>query len=313
MREKHLNQMKIIECLINSREMTFEQLKAECGVKADTMHSRTLSRYLKELSEEKLIIRNNGKYHLNRERFLANNHGINDVWQKLLNCAIESGEIECYRNIKKFIKPEHQDNLLSDEALLRFRETVIENVRMLNDDERKIRLLKAAIQGENEIQMEHKGKRIQIVPLCIVTSRDGYRNYVFGLRRKRQMVIMELSQIHIVKFLDRNPVPDREEYLEKIRQSWDIDISESVHVKLLLRKDYDRERNLERQLKKYFGKPKECGDNKCVFEGELSGISDFKKWIREHMEAVCILEPKKIREELMEALTVKIGRYEQNG
>lgn len=313
MRAKHLNQMKIIECLINNREMTFEQLKTWIGVDEDTIHSRTLSRYMDELSEENFIICDQGRYSINKERFQINNHSINDAWKKLLNCALESGEIDCYKKIREFIKPASQDDLFSDEALSRFKETIIENIKILGDDEGELRLLKAAIQNEDELLIEHKGKSKQIIPLCVVTSRDGYRNYLFGLRRKRNMEVMELSEVHIMKFLGKNRVPDREEYLEKIRRSWDIDMSEPVHVKVLLRKEYDKNGTLAKQLSRYFGKPVEYRENQYVFENELAGISDFTKWVREHMEAVCILEPERIKNELMEALKVKIGRYEKNG
>lgn len=313
MRGKHLNQVRIIEALISNGEMSFEQLTRECGVEADYIHIKTLKRYIKELLQEKYIVSNNKRYRLNKERFLVNNFGINEVWKKLLNCAIESGEIECYKKIRDFVKPQLQEDLFCDESLLRFKENIIENIKILNDDEQKIYLLKKAILQESELQMIYKGKLLQMLPLCIVTSRDGYRNYVFGVRRREQEVMLSLPEIHNLKFLKKKHICNKEMHLEKIKNSWDIDISDPVHVKVLLRKDYDKDGNLEKQLRKYFGKAEVCRENQSIFEGTVSGISDFKTWIREHMDACCILEPEKIKKELIDALIVKIGRYEQNG
>ena len=125
MRSKHLNQMRILECLISNREMSFEQLEVVMGVDIDAIHSRTLSRYINELLMEEYIVCNQGRYRLNTERFLANNNGINDGWRKVLNYALESGEIECYRKIRAFIKPTLQGDLFNDEALSHYKNDIV--------------------------------------------------------------------------------------------------------------------------------------------------------------------------------------------
>ena len=313
MRTKYLNQMRIIECLINNRNLSLKQIRIMCREMEDASHVKTLRRALDELTEEQYIICSDGLYRLNNEKFSPNNYLIDDDLKRLLNCAIESGEIDCYRKIKELIKPELQDDLLSDEALERFKHTVIENINLLNDDEDKIRALKAAIHKKIELQVSYKGEVKQVMPLRIVVSRDGMRNYLFGLRRN-ELKVMELSQIYIVKALQEKYIENEEEHLEKIKRSWDIDIQQKpVYVKILLRKAYDSGDRLGRQLQNYFGDPVLSDEETCVFEGSLIGINDFKKWVREHMEACCVLEPKGIRQELAEALKVKIGRYEING
>ena len=70
---------------------------------------------------------------------------------------------------------------------------------------------------------------MQIVPLCILISRDGIRSYLYGVRRKT-LLCFELSQIHILQSLDKKPLVNRDGYMEKIRKSWDIDIHEPVQI-----------------------------------------------------------------------------------
>ena len=86
---------------------------------------------MNELVQEEYLVCENKKYSLNTDKFLTNKFGTGDIWQKLLSCAIESGEIDCYKRIRDFIKPKFQKGLLNDEALMRFRETIIEDVRVL--------------------------------------------------------------------------------------------------------------------------------------------------------------------------------------
>lgn len=311
MRTKYLNQMKIIEFLIDFREMTFKQICDNCPY-ARSIHPKTLARTLEELVEAKYLVCRNEKYSLNTEQFLINNHGSGDVWQRLLTCAIESGEIDCYKRIRDFIKPELQDRLLNDEALRRFRETIIEDVRVLNDDENTIKYLKTAIHNECVLQIEYKGNIMQIFPLCIVISRDGVRSYLCGIRKKN-ILIFELAHVHILKSLGEKTLPDRDRYMEQIQKSWDVEIHDPVHVKILFIRELGINSGTEKQLQSYFGKGKEKSENQIVYEGDVVGINDFKRWIRENMDSCFLIEPEIIRQELIQGVVSKIERYEHNG
>lgn len=313
MRTKHLNQMKIIECIIdNGVGMSFERIQSSCGIAGD-IHVKTLHRALNELVDEKYLECNNGIYNLNKRKFPTNNNMADDVWKQLLNCAIESGEIECYRKIKDYIKPELRNIFFSDEALQRFKTTVIENVKILNDSKSKIDTIRYAIVEERELQLEYKGKTLQMLPLCIVVSRDGARNYLYGVRKKKLANPLELSDVNIIKIMDKSPVQNRDEYLNVVNGSWDIDIHDPIHVKVLLRKEYDPNQEIENQLMNYFETISFQDDARIIFEGNLVGINDFKKWVRENMMACCVIEPEQIRKEMIEALKTKISRYEIDG
>lgn len=310
MRTKYLNQMKVIESLIAHKGMTFRQIREKCGY-TENIHTKTLGRILDELVQEEYLVCNDKKYSLNTEKFLVNKFGSGDVWQRLLSCAIESGEIDCYKRIRNFIKPQFRDYLLNDEALMRFRETIIEDIRVLNDDENTIRYLKSAIQEEWELQIEYKGKTMQIFPMCIVISRDEVRSYLCSLRRKN-ILCFELSHVHILKTIGKRSLPDREFYMEQIRKSWDVEIHDPVHVKILFNKtgaDFE----VEKQLKSYFGKGIKKTENQTLFEGDVVGINDFKRWLRRNMNSCYIIEPENVRKELLEGVLAKIERYERNG
>lgn len=311
MRTKYLNQMKIIEFLIDCKEVTFQQI-CEQYKYTEMIHSKTLARTLDELVQEGYLVCNNKKYSLNTEKFLINKFGSEDAWQRLLSCAIESGEIDCYKRIRSFIKPKFQKDLLSDEALMRFRETVIEDVRILKDDESTIRHLKSAIQEECELQIEYKGKTMQIFPLCILTSRDRIRSYLCGVRRTN-ILCLELSCIHILKVLGKKSLPDRDMYMEQIRKSWDVEIHTPVHVKILFDRNAGAGSDTEKQLQSYFGKGTERSENQILFESDVIGINDFKRWLRENMDSCYIIEPENVRKELLQGVLAKIERYEYHG
>ena len=311
MRTKHLNQMKIIEFLLSHRETTCQQIQEQCKY-VENIHPKTLARTLNELVQEEYLVCENKKYSLNTDRFLTNKFGTGDIWQKLLSCAIEGGEIDCYKRIRDFIKPKFQKGLLNDEALMRFRETIIEDVRVLKNDESTIRYLRSAIQEETELQIEYKGNKMQIVPLCILISRDGIRSYLYGVRRKT-LLCFELSQIHILQSLDKKPLVNRDGYMEKIRKSWDIDIHEPIHIKILLKKYPGINPEIESQLQDYLGKGTKKAEDRVLFESDVIGINDFKRWLRENMDTCFLIEPENLRKELMEGVRVKIERYEHNG
>lgn len=303
--------MKIMETLIAHKEMTFQQISEQCKY-AENIHPKTLGRSLNELVKEEVLLFSEKKYSLNTEKFLVNKFGANDTWKKLLSCAIESGEIDCYKRIRDFINPKFQDGLLQDESLIRFRETIIEDVRVLSNDESLIRQLKDSIQKECELQIVYKGKTMQVFPLCILISRDGLRSYLYGVRKK-SILCLELSHIRILKSFEKKGLPDRDIYMERIQKAWDVDIHEPVHVKIMFERKSGENTDIERQLQLYFGKGIEKTEQRILFEGDVVGINDLKKWLRINMDSCYFIEPEYVRKELVDGLLTKIERYECNG
>lgn len=315
MRMKQLREMKIIEFLLINKNigMTFEQIK-HSSESIRKIHFKTLHRELGELVDKELLIFQDGLYKVNTQKYPTNNHRKNSEWNELLRCAIESGEIEGYRKIREYMQPGDQNVCFGDEELERFKTTIIENVKIFNESKIKLAALRKSIIEQKDLQIKYKGKIMQIHPLCIVTSRDGVRNYLFGIRKRKLETPLALSDVQILREMDADFIgEEKNHYLEMIKRSWDIDIHEPIYVKILLRKEYDRNHIIEKQLTDYFGYPLSQDENISVYEGSLIGINDFKKWIRENMLACYIMEPEHIRRELMDALKVKISRYETDG
>ena len=61
------------------------------------------------------------------------------------------------------------------------------------------------------------------------------------------------------------------------------------------------------------GKGTKKAEDRVLFESDVIGINDFKRWLRENMDTCFLIEPEKLRKELMEGFRVKIERYEHNG
>lgn len=270
-----------------------------------------MRRQIEELCDAGIFkkIDNTKYYSINKSDFMHNKLLNDDKWIEILDILLKNQEIGTYKYIRNYIGEAVNKLLFDNNELLRYSNAVKEPLQFLSQNTDVIQKINSAMKNNRFIKVEYKNKEYSIYPICYAVSRDGTRNYLYALRRKKLIPPMELSHIKFLEELNTDSI-DRHKYIEELRKAWDVDLGR-CKVKLMVRKGCDDSEEVTRELKKYLGNPVEENNSYEMYEGEITGISDFRSWLRGYMEVCIVLEPKSLQKEFIDALEYKKRRYEK--
>lgn len=276
---------------------------------------KSVERGVKRLCDAKIFVQDSeGYYSINPEYIVLEKEADAHTWRDFLNKLAESGEFETYLLLAKYLHNPDDEKYMDESKIQLYQQTVRENLDNLKADKQVIKQINEALDHHWKLDIEYKGKPYSVDPICYVISRDGTRTYLYTVRKK-EFQAFELAYISVKRHSESQLI-DREKYKKQLKECWDIDVQNPTRVKVLYDKvaaeeNYlDDQTELERELMNYFGKPFVNVQGECIYEGEIRGVNDFKTWIRKYSEYCFVVEPKSLREEIIQGLRSKKERYE---
>lgn len=182
-------------------------------------------------------------------------------------------------------------------------------IRGKNTEEKtKISLINEAVSEKLKILMEINGKRTYIVPFGFLTDSDGKVRSIGGIGMDEKFHdFRNFDNFDEVKIVLKEESKD---YREKIKKAWDVDMGSSNHVKVLVKPGRKDTVEVEREIGRHLSR-KEQNEKGSIYEGEIVGINDFKKWIRLHVATCVILEPVELRKDIQTSLIKSMERYQE--
>ena len=176
------------------------------------------------------------------------------------------------------------------------------------EEEKNISWMNEAVSEKLKILMEINGKRTCIVPLGFLTDGDGQVRSIGGIGMDEKFhEFRDFQDFHEVKIIQKEESKD---YREKIAKSWDADMGSRNHVKVLVKSGRKDTQEVIESIRKYL-LIKEQDEKGKVYEGEIIGINDFKKWIRSHIATCIVLEPSELRKDIQTSLIKSRDRYQE--
>ena len=314
MRQKELSEIKIIHLLLQygrlklsgSEDSILKRLHAT-GEGDAAASERTIRRYMDHLEKDGLIKNEDGFYSINSDYFITGKTLQKDEWKKILNDLLENRELTAYRHIRNALKDGSEYMLFDNVELEKYTEAVKESLHALSNDREIIQKVNHALAENRQIRVKYKGEEKTVYPVCYAVSRDNTRKYLYGTRRHKLLPPMELGNL---EFLEELQIVNeyRESYVNQIKNAWDIDLSPQK-IQILVRKNKTDSNEVIKKIRNYLGTPIENREDYNIYEGEITGINDFKTWLRSYIEICIVLQPEELKKEFMEALFVKATRY----
>ncbi len=321
MRMGDFTETKIIHLLLEHGKLKLsqtpdsilEKLRAvqdECRGSKNTVLGvceRTIRNRLKEMCAEGLIQRDaRGYYAIKTDYFISGKTLQKGEWKEILNHLLENQVLDAYRFLRNHLGNE-KNEILDNLELERYRERIAEPVYRLSDHRDVIRKINYALAQNLWMRVNYKGKSYTLCPVRYVVSRDGGRKYLCGIRKK-QLISMELGEIEVLEYPGRADV-DKTEYVRQIQNAWDIDVQAPCKIRILVRKDRTKSREVLEQIRAYLGPPVESNGQYVIFDGEIAGLNDFQTWLRGYPEVCFVQKPQRLRQEFVQALLEKNERY----
>ncbi|MDD6207427.1 MAG: WYL domain-containing protein [Clostridiales bacterium] len=331
MRRNELEILKVIDCLLQNEKLTLTGEKnsfyANFNIMSDgkggyddsksPIKYKSLQREVKRLCDCNIFIKEHNEYRINPKYIVLEQPDKIKEWREFVKKLLESGEYDTYLLVTKYmLGADSFGEYLDETEIQMYHHTVKEAVNSLKADKNVIHSINQAFDEKLGLEIEYKGRDYSVIPICYVVSQDGTRTYLYSERKKTLFQPMDLRYIKVKRYYKADV--DKDKYIEQIRKTWDIDIQDSVYVKLLYDKkaaedDYlDEKEIIENMLESRFGHPTYRDKENYVYEGEIYGINDLKIWLRTYSEYCFILEPRKLRDEFVEALRIKKERYEHD-
>lgn len=276
---------------------------------------KSIDRGVKRLCDAKIFVKDSeGYYSINPEYIVLEKQADVLTWRKFFNELAESGEFETYLALAKHMSNPASENYLDESSIRLYQKTIRENLDSLKADKDLIKTINEALKNDWKLDIEHKGKQYSVIPICYVISRDATRTYLYAVRKK-EIQAFELQHIKVKGHTEKK-LEKKEDYKNKVKECWDIDTLNPKRVKILYDqpaavKNYlDEKSKLEMALNSHFGNPYINSNGQYIYEGEVRGMNDFKKWIRQYSEYCFVIEPQNLREEIIKGLKMKKERYE---
>lgn len=199
-------------------------------------------------------------------------------------------------NIKEKIFASQQEyydkfNKLSERRIIK------QNISLNAFDKGLVKELYRAIENKNRMVLELKsGKKMSIIPCRILYEDDTGRWYLEAVRKGRCFVIDLDNIIEIHKEMNA-----KRQTMDGIYTSFGIG-KRIIHVKLRVYNEKNaKERSIRFLLRKNIMEQKSFEDY-IEIKAKVSDIAMFKRWLREMGPSVVLLEPKWLRQEIVDSL-----------
>lgn len=183
-----------------------------------------------------------------------------------------------------------------------------------NEYEKDIPLIGIAIYERKIINAKYKNNKnevyeMKIEPLALVYYEFENKFYLLGQYDNKLMTynLERLIEINITneKFKDKLNI-DFDKYLANI---WGMESGDRVKVKVKFLKEANVEEKVKRDLQRRIYKTIDDYDDYFIYCDEIIGINSFKQWLRSFGSSAIVLEPKELRDEIIDAVKKALRYY----
>ncbi|GKX67632.1 WYL domain-containing protein [Inconstantimicrobium mannanitabidum] len=183
-----------------------------------------------------------------------------------------------------------------------------------NEYEKDIPLIGIAIYERKIINAKYKNNKnevyeMKIEPLALVYYEFENKFYLLGQYNNKLMTynLERLIEINITneKFKDKLNI-DFDKYLANI---WGMESGDRVKVKVKFLKEANVEEKVKRDLQRRIYKTIDDYDDYFIYCDEVIGINSFKQWLRSFGSSAIVLEPKELRDEIIDAVKKALRYY----
>lgn len=183
-----------------------------------------------------------------------------------------------------------------------------------NEYDEKIEKLMMAIKRKRVLKVKYKNTKgeinfIRMEPLAVVFYEFNHIFYVLGQYDNKLLTynldrIFEIQETNEIyeKTLDINI----EAYLIN---RWGMEQGEAISVKVKFIKEANVERKVKRELECRKNKTIEDFPDHFIYSDKVIGKNSFKNWILGYGSSAIVLEPKELRDEIMESAKKALNLY----
>jgi len=169
----------------------------------------------------------------------------------------------------------------------------------------KVEQLNQLIQEEQTIKITYKARNGKLVfstirPLELVHNAMDDLYYVITIQRGT-ILPFRLDRIRKYEISkEKIEVPDNSELLQ-LPNIWGMEIGPKIHVKIKILNEANVQHKVKRDLAvRTNGKWTQQGDV-LYFEDDVIGVNSFRNWVNSYGSSVLVVEPKSLREEIIES------------
>ena len=177
----------------------------------------------------------------------------------------------------------------------------------------KVEQLNQLIQDEETIRVTYKARNGKLVfptilPLELVHNALDDLYYVVTIQRG-SILALRLDRICRYEILkEKIEITDRSA-LKDLPNIWGMEIGPKMHVKIKILKEANVVQKVKRDLSCRVNGVWTEVEDALYFEDDVIGINNFKSWIKGYGSSVLVVEPKKIRDEIIENALKRVKFY----
>lgn len=175
----------------------------------------------------------------------------------------------------------------------------------IDDYKYKLCQITMAIENKSVLLVQYKTKEetkeFAIEPLGIVFYEFDNIFYLIG-QYDNSIINYRIDRILHIKETKNSFMPIEDFNLEKYLQNiWGMEQGEEVRVKIKFLKEANVEYKVKRDLECRVNKILTEREDYLIYEDTVVGINSFKSWLRSFGSSAIVLEPKKLRDEIIES------------
>lgn len=193
-------------------------------------------------------------------------------------------------------------------------DVIIGKLYGINEYEGYVPLIGSAINEKKIINVQYRNNKnevneMKIEPLALVYYEFENKFYVLGQYNNKLMTysLERFVKVNVTneKFKDNLNI-DFDKYLANV---WGMESGDRVKVKIKFIKEANVEEKVKRDLQRRIYKTIEEYDDYFIYSDEVIGINSFKQWLRSFGSSAIVLEPKELRDEIIDAVKKAIMYY----
>lgn len=193
-------------------------------------------------------------------------------------------------------------------------DVIIGKLYGINEYEEDIPLVGSAINEKKIINVKYRNNKnevneMKIEPLALVYYEFENKFYLLGQYNNNLMTYslegFIKTDITNERFVDNLNI-DFDKYLANV---WGMESGDRVKVKIKFIKEANVEEKVKRDLQRRIYKTIEEYDDYFIYSDEVIGINSFKQWLRSFGSSAIVLEPKELRDEIIEAVKKALRYY----
>lgn len=193
-------------------------------------------------------------------------------------------------------------------------DVIIGKLYGIKEYEEDIPVIGSAINDKKIINVKYRNNKnevneMKIEPLALVYYEFENKFYLLGQYNNNLMTYslerFIKTDITNERFVDNLDI-DFDKYLANV---WGMESGNRVKVKIKFIKEANVEEKVKRDLQRRIYKTIEEYDDYFIYSDEVIGINSFKQWLRSFGSSAIVLEPKELRDEIVEAVKKALRYY----